>query len=220
MAGVKLHLSTPEIWWHFFENVDRLQDSEDCIAEDKDKGMSLWITAITVFPQLVLYHNETPVLYRIVRSQEECNNWAVYLITKFVAGVDMDKPVEEDEKPKIIDLPMKREETEPVEVPSEEYSEEEEEQKILDTIYEREDDLNQAMGDLLAVVLCEDDIIAVKELYGPEFVSEAVDDFLQYLADTHNVSVYRPTLETDPETGEEILKEYPYGWDEDYEDIE
>ena len=226
MAGVKLHLSTSQIWQHFFENVDHLQEFEDCIAENKDNGMSLYITAITICPQLVLYADERPVLYRIVRNQEECSKWAVYLITRYVAGVEIDKPADEsedDEKPKIVDLQMSREEeVEPVDVPPEEEEDDEVdgEQKILDIIYEREDEINQAMGDFLAVVLCENDITAVKELYGAELVSEAVDDFLQYLADTHNVSVYRPTLETDPETGEEILKEYPYGWDEDYEDVE
>ena len=226
MAGVKLHLSTSQIWSHFFENVDRLQDYEDCIADNKDNGMSLYITAFTICPQLVLYADERPVLYRIVRNQEECSKWAVYLITRYVAGVEIDKPVndeKDDEKPKIIDLPMSKEgEPKPVSVPHEEEEDDEvdDEQKILDVIYEREDEINQAVGDMLAVVLCEDDITAVKELYGAEFVSEVVDDFLQYLADNHNVSVYRPTLETDPETGEEVLKEFPYGWDEDYEDIE
>lgn len=226
MAGVKLHLSTSQIWQHFFENVDRLQEYEDCIAENKDNGMSLYITAITIYPQLVLYADERPVLYKTVSNQEECSKWAVYLITRYVAGVEIDKPVndeKDDEKPKIIDLPMSKEgEAKPVSVPHEEEEDDEvdDEQKILDVIYEREDEINQAIGDMLAVVLCEDDITAVKELYGAEFVSEVVDDFLQYLADNHNVSVYRPTLETDPETGEEILKEYPYGWDEDYEDIE
>lgn len=226
MAGVKLHLSTSQIWSHFFENVDRLQDYEDCIAENKDNGMSLYITAFTICPQLVLYADERPVLYKTVSNQEECSNWAVYLITRYVAGVEIDKPVndeKDDEKPKIIDLPMSKErEAKPVSVPHEEEEDDEvdDEQKILDVIYEREDEINQAIGDMLAVVLCEDDITAVKELYGAEFVSEVVDDFLQYLADNHNVSVYRPTLETDPETGEEILKEFPYGWDEDYEDVE
>lgn len=226
MAGVKLHLSTSEVWNHFFQNVDRLQDFEDCIAENEDNGMSLYITAVALYPQLVLYANQTPVLYRIVRSQEEASKWSVWLITKFVAGIDIESPEEKEDKPKIIDLPMSREETRPVVAPSEKYEEEIEEeeneidQKTLDLIYEREDQLNQAMGDFLATILFEEDGVAVKEIYGKELVSEAVDDFLQYLADQHNVSVYRPTLDTDPETGEEILKEFPYGWDENYEDIE
>lgn len=223
MAGVKLHLATPKIWDYFFENVDRLQDNEDCIAENKDNGMSLYLTANSIFPQLVLYADDRPVLYRYIRSRDECGVWAVYLITKFVAGVEIERPAENEDKPKVIDLPMSRETNHEKRDTSEEVDdvgEDDEEQKILDVIYEREDELAQAMGDFLAVVLCEEDGCAVKENYGKDLVSEAVDDFLQYLADNHNVSVYRPTLETDPETGEEILKEFPYGWDENYEDIE
>lgn len=222
MAGVKLHLATPKIWEYFFENVDRLQDNEDCIAENKDNGMSLYLTANTVFPQLVLYADDRPVLYRYIRSKDECGLWAVYLITKFVAGVDIERPAEQDEKPKVVNLPVSKEVRQVQDDAAEKTDEYEDdkEQKILDIIYEREDELSQAMGDLLAVILCEEDGSAVKEMYGKELVSEAVDDFLQYLSDTHNISVYRPTLETDPETGEEVLKEFPYGWDENYEDIE
>ena len=218
MAGVKLHIATSNVWNHFFENIERLQDNEDCIAENKDNGMSLYITAVAICPQLVLYAKDTPVLYRMIGSDDECNKWAIYLITRFLAGIPTEgNPVETEEKPKIIDLPMSKEyNTDPVDVDPEE---EDEEQRILDLIYEREDSLANAMGDLLAVILCEEDCNAVKEVYGTQLINEAVDDFLQYLSDNHNVSVYRPTLETDPETGEEILKEFPYGWDENYEDI-
>lgn len=225
MAEVKLYLSTSKVWDHFFQNLDRLQDNEDCIAENKDTNMALYITANTVFPQLVLYCGDRPVLYRLVHQKEECSQWAVYMITKFIADVPVEgKPAKTaEDKPHIIELPMSRSAgDEPIDVPNAdiEPDEDDEEQKILDTIYEREDELTQAMGDLLAVVLCEEDCNAVKEMYGEQLINEAVDDFLQYLAETHNVSIYRPTLDIDLETGEEILKEFPYGWDEEYEDID
>lgn len=223
MADVKLHLATSKIWDYFFENMDFMQYEEACIAESKETGMSLYLTAhAVIFPQLVLYLRDVPVYAKCVNNEKECSMYAVYLISKYVAGIPTEgSPVVKEEKPKVIELPMKKaEEVEPVDVPDEEYDEEEEEQRITDKIYEREDELTQAMSDLLAVVLCEYDSNAVIEGYGTQMVNEIVDDFLQYLADTHNVSVYRPTLETDPETGEEILKEFPYGWDENYEDIE
>ena len=221
MAEVKLYLSTSKIWDHFFENFARMQDNEDCIAENKDTKMALYITAQTVYPMLVLYCGEKPILYRLVMNKEECSQYAVYMITKFVSDIPVEgKPVSKSEdKPKIIDLPMSNSaKSDPVSVLADdvEPDEEDEEQKILDTIYEREDELTQAMGDFLAVVLCEEDYSAVKELYGEQFINETVDDFLQYLAEMHNVSIYRPTLAIDPETGEDILKEYPYGWDEDF----
>lgn len=219
MADVKLYISTDKIWGHFFENVDRLLDNEDCVAESKQNRTSLYITANGIFPQLVLYADDKAMFSHTIATKDECSNWAVYLITRYVAGVQTEgTPEKKEDKPKIIDLPMRKEENpEPVDVPADDYDEDEEEQHILDTIYEREDELTQSMGDFLAVVLCEDDFSAVKEVYGEKFINECVDDFLQYLSDQHNVSIYRPTLETDPETGCEVLKEYPYGWDKDYE---
>ena len=160
MAGVKLHLATPKIWEYFFENVDRLQDNEDCIAENKDNGMSLYLTANTVFPQLVLYADDRPVLYRYIRSKDECGLWAVYLITKFVAGVDIERPAEQDEKPKVVNLPVSKEVRQVQDDAAEKTDEYEDdkEQKILDIIYEREDELSQAMGDLLEIIMILDQI--------------------------------------------------------------
>lgn len=221
MAGVKLHLATQKIWSHFFSNFDRLQENEDCIAENAENGMALYITANTVFPELVLYARDTPLLIKAVRTEDECNQWAVYMVMKYIADVKTDgTPNKTEEKPKVIELPAPKAETaeeaeEPVDVPEDEESEEY--QAMIDTIYEREDALSKAMGDFLAVVLCEEDYNAVVEGYTEQFINECVDDFMQYLHDHHMVSIYRPTIEVDPETGCEVLMEFPYGWDEDYD---
>lgn len=220
MAGVKLYLATSDIWSHYFKNADRLQTQEDCVAESSENGMALYITGESIFPQLMLYVRDKLLIQRSVSTKEECSKWAVYLIMKYVAGVPADEDIEEeDEKPKIIEMPSRKYD-EPVDEDTEdECDSDDKEQKIMDVIYEREDELSQAMADFLAVVLCEYDCAAVKEEYGDAFIDGIVDDFLQYLADNHCLSVYRPVLEEDPETGEEILKEFPYGWDTEYGDI-
>lgn len=219
MAGVKLHLATSKVWNYFFENIDRLQDNEDCIAEDPESGLALYLTASTIFPQLVVYAGDKAVLYKLIRNEEECSKWAVYLIMRFVANVRTDGAPEEmvEEKTKIIDLPTTKS-AQPSKLEGAPDDEEDEEyQQMIDTIYEREDELTKAMGDFLAVVLCEEDYSAVVEGYGEKMINECVDDFLQYLFDNHMVSIYRPTLDVDEETGCEVLKEYPYGWGEEYE---
>lgn len=222
MAGVKLHLATSKIWDYFFENIERLQDNEDCIAEDPESGMALYLTANTIFPELVVYDGNKAVLYRLIRSEEECSKWAVYLIMRFVADVQTEgKPEEKpEEKPKIIDFPSSKstQTSEQTEIPEDE--EDEEYQHMIDTIYEREDALTKAMGDFLAVALLEDDYSAVVEGFGEQMINECVDDFLQYLHDQHMVSIYRPTIEVDEETGCEVLKEFPYGWGEEYDEVE
>lgn len=222
MAGVKLHLATSKIWRHFFENIERLQDNEDCIAEDPESGWALYLTANAIFPELVVYAKDKAILYRVIRNEEECSKWAVYLITRFVANIQTEGEPEEkrQEEPKIINLPTSKpaETSEPIEVPDNE--EDEEYQQMMDTIYEREDALTKAMGDFLAVALLEEDCNAVAEGFGEQMINECVDDFLQYLHDQHMVSIYRPTIEVDEETGCEVLKEFPYGWGEEYDEVE
>ena len=215
MAGIKLHLATAKIWRYFFENIERLQDNEDCIAEDTEAGWSLYLTANTIFPEFVVYAGDKAIFFKLVRSEEECSKWAVYLITRLTEDTkksEKKEAVKEDSK--IIEFPAKKleQKSEVIEVPEDE--DDEEYQQMIDTVYEREDDLTNAMADLLAVVLLEDDCNAVFEGYGKQMVYECVDDFLQYLHDQHSVSVYRPTVEVDEETGCEILKEFPYGWDD------
>lgn len=212
MAGEKLYLATAKIWDHFFENFGRLQSYEDCIAENPDNNRSLYLTANGIFPELILYGpNNRPIIWRPVRSKDECSTAAFYMITRYIVG---DTSID---VPKIVELPMSK----PVDtkVKDVEPDEDDEEQHILDTIYEREDELSKAMGDFLAVVLLEEDYNAVIEGYGEEFLNNLVDDFLQRLYDDHQISVYRPTLITDEETNCEILAEYPYGWDDEYEDV-
>ena len=221
MAEVKLHLATSKIWSHFFENIERLQDNEDCIAENPESGWALYLTANTIFPELVIYMNDKPILYRIVRNEEECSKWSVYLITRFIANVQTEGTPEEksEEAPKVINFPTQKaaETSEPIEVPDDE--EDEEYQQMMDTVYEREDDLAKAMGDFLAVVLLEEDYNAVVEGFGEQMIYECVDDFLQYLYEQHMVSIYRPTIEVDEETGCEVLKEFPYGWGEEHDEV-
>lgn len=213
MAGIKLYLATSQIWTHYFKNKERLASSEDCIAKNFENGKSLYVTSGECGPALVLYGSKSDdssdgdkvLLYKPIRNKEECSSAAVNLITMYLAEVV-------EEKPKIIDLPMK----DIPDVEDVEPDEDDEEQKILDTIYEREDELEQAVGDCLAKILIEDDVVAVKENY-PGVITDVLNALMQYLYDEHNISTYRPTMLEDKITGEEVFAEFPYGWDDEYE---
>lgn len=203
MAGVKVYIATGKIWDHYWKNITTLFDNEHLVAENKDTGVSLYLTRENAMPNLIIYDKDNqPRVYREIHSREECNAIAVALITMYLVGVV------NEEKPKVINLPAPKaeEQNEP------EADEDNEEQNILDTIYEREDELLKAVGDMLATVLLEDDYTAVVEGYTEKFIGTVVDDLLQYLFDEHNISVYRPTLIEDEDGGPDILAEYPYGW--------
>lgn len=220
MAGTKLYIATSKIWSHYFMNIDRLQDNEDCIAENKDTGYALYLTSNNIFPQLIVYAGDTPVLFRPIQNEDECNRRAMELIMTFIVDAKADNKQESKksdgvkENPKIVELEMKKAgEDKKCSTSIEDVDDEDEEyQKIIDTIYEREDELTKAMGDLLAVILCEEDYTAVVEGYTEPFINECVDDFMQYLYDSHGISAYRPTIDVDEDTGCEVLKEFPYGW--------
>ena len=203
MAGVKVYIATGKIWDHYWKNITTLFDNEHLVAENKDTGVSLYLTRENAMPNLIIYDKDNqPRIYREIHSREECNAIAVSLITMYLVGVI------KGEEPKVINLPAPKieEQNEP------EPDEDDEEQNILDTIYEREDELLKAVGDMLATVLLEDDYTAVVEGYTEKFIGTVVDDLLQYLFDEHNISVYRPTLIEDEDGGPDILAEYPYGW--------
>ena len=203
MAGVKVYIATGKIWDHYWKNISTLLNNEHLVAENKDTGVSLYLTRENAMPNLIIYDKDNqPRVYREIHSREECNAIAVSLITMYLVGVI------KGEEPKVINLPAPKveEQNEP------EPDEDDEEQKIIDTIYEREDELLKAVGDMLAVVLLEVDYTAVVEGYTEKFIGTVVDDLLQYLFDEHNISVYRPTLIEDEDGGPDILAEYPYGW--------
>lgn len=199
--SAKIHLATTQIWNYFWRNYKHFGDNEALIANNSDNGMSLYLTSEGYYPQLVVYGpGNKPLVWRMVRQAEECNLAAVFLISNFIAG-KTEKVAAAEQK--------NSDETE-----SSCDQEDEEDQKILDTIYEREDELEMAMSDLLAKVFCEDSREIIEEAYGKDIVKDVLDDFLQYLYDTHGISVYRPTIITDDKTGEEVFAEFPYGWND------
>ena len=207
--SAKIHLATTQIWNYFWRNYKYFDDNEALIANNSDNGMSLYVTASGYYPQLIVYNADgKPLVWRVVRQAEECNLAAVFLVSHFIVGnVDKDEQTTDAETPAKVEEPQVDEE-------------EDEEQKILDKIYEREDELELAMNDLLVKVFCEDSREIIEEAYGKGIVKDVLDDFLQYLYDVHGISVYRPTLITDDKTGEEVLAEFPYGWDDAEDDAD
>lgn len=234
MSRVKLYIATSKIWSHFFANLHRFDENEDCIAENKEIGRSLYLSSEGFIPELILYDKDNrPIVWRPVRSQEECTTAANYMIMRYLDKEDTCANTSGDKSKggsDVIELPSAEtiNEHKPAtiqngnSVKSEnetEYDEEEEEQAIMDEIYRREDELEKAVGDCLAIILLEDDITAVKE-YDPNLIATVVDDICDYLYNIHQISVYRPTMLVDESTGEDVYAEFPYGWNTSGDDID
>lgn len=83
-------------------------------------------------------------------------------------------------------------------------------QDMEDEIYEREDALDFAIKDFLAVVLQEPDGETVSVEFGEAFIQEVLHHILEYLTNDHCIKIFRPMFFTDDDTGSEIYSQFPY----------
>jgi hypothetical protein len=78
----------------------------------------------------------------------------------------------------------------------------------MEAICERDDELAFATKEFLEVVLgCS--LETIEEEYGHGFIEQVLDDFCEYLANDHLISVFRPTFNTN-DNGDEVFTKYPY----------
>lgn len=83
-------------------------------------------------------------------------------------------------------------------------------QDIEDEIYEREDELDIALKEFLAVVLQLEDADTVLAACEQACIDEILNDFLEYLGNEQGLEVFRPMFVLDEETGCEVYTQFPY----------
>lgn len=202
--GVEIHLQPADAWQFYQKNKKRLAGEMVIVAENDDTGYSVCMTEEEVatnarVPYFNVYREEEKVYAEGAISEKDCVKTLRDIYLKYLF------PVVEVSKPK-------KEESPPKDDFGQEYDPfvEEKEQEFEDIIYQRDDALFHAMSDFLQVVLnCSDHDELVKE-YTAEMISEAVEDFCNYMADIHLISVYHPRWEKNDETGEDYFEEYPH----------
>ena len=208
---MKPNIPFDKVWMYFWRNHADFTTpgSEALIAKNDATGVLLCMGKKNNYPELRVYmgaDKAEPHVVRTVMNKEDCTATAARLFATWLSDF-VDNGQEDD---KTSEMPTEKQEPEVPE--QDEEGPEESDLTPNDIIYERETDLHDAMGDLLAVVLCEHDGIAVRESYGQKLVDECVDWFLEYLADIQGVSVYRPMLLKN-EAGKEELIDFPY-WED------
>ena len=194
--GVKIHIQPHEIWGFFDKNIKRLSDEMVAIAENTETEYAVYLTEEDGYPLFVVCHGDDDAEYdESAISPKDCENTAQRCFTKFLYPVTVTSgkyviPFDEDD------------DTEPTKM------------EMEDTIYEREDELLYAMGDFLQTVLRDGvDGTDVVDTLGLDIVNDILDTTLQYIAETYDLPVYRPTFVTD-ENGNEEYTEYPYNAEE------
>ena len=208
---MKPNIPLNEVWMYFWRNHSDFTTPgiEALIAKNDATGILLCMGKSGNYPELRVYMSvdeAEPHVVRTVMNKEDCITTAARLFATWLSD-DVDDGQENEKKSE-----PSAEKQEPEAPEQDEEGPEESDMTPEDMIYERETDLHDAMGDLLATVLCEHDGIAVRERYGQKLVDKCVDWFLEYLADAQGISVYRPMLLKN-NAGEEELIEFPYGED-------
>lgn len=202
----KIYIPTPKIWDYYYDNRFRLWNEEDMVARNDETGVVLTVSGDGRFPELTLYNkDDIDFEWKEVHTREECNATAVALITQYVLP-EPEKEEESSEKDE--KMPEKKQVNEKTD------AKDEVDDDLVDLIYEREDELRLAAGDFLMTVLYEKTADAISDEFGKDFIPKVVDDFLQYLRDKHEISVYRPTIVHNEKTGEDEVDYFPYGWPE------
>lgn len=194
--GVNIHLKPTEVWNFFKQNKPRLEKEMVAIAENEETDYSVYLTEENGCPLLSVYKEDKKLYEEGAVSEKDCESTTKQIYIKYLFPV-------------VITTPKYSFETENDE-PEYEPTEEEERQMLEDSVYEREDELFFAMADFLEVLLNCNGTEQISSLYGEEIIEEMLDCICTVLAEEYLISVYRPTLIDDDETGEEKYVEYPY----------
>lgn len=199
--GVKIHIQPQDVWDFFNKNIKRLSDEMVVIAENTETEYTVYLTEEDGYPLFVVCQgDDDPEYDEGAISPKDCENTAQRCFTRYLY---------------------------PVTVTSEKYSipfdqddddAESTKMEMEDAVYEREDELLYAMGDFLQTVLQEGvDGSDVVDTLGLDVVNDILDTTLQYIAETYDLPVYRPTFVTDENGNEEYVR-YPYNVEE-FEDL-
>lgn len=194
---VQIYIPADDVWSFFQSNIDRLKKEMVIIAENEDTEYAVYLTEDKGYPSFaVCKGNEKPEYEEGAISETDCTETAKRCYVRYLFPVvvnnlkgfpkgTFDEPEEEE------DLT---------------------EQDRQDRVYEREDELQLALCDFLAVALNldGDPVEVVEAECGNALINEILDYFLEYLGFEQCLEIYRPMFLTDDETNSEVYTEYPY----------
>ena len=177
-----IYVDYSRVWDFYEDNHDRLKYVQAKIAENKETKHAVCLTDKNDLPRFTVYWDDQKIEEAYAVSYYDCMNVVRGLYQRYLFPVVEGVPDSQEENTA--------------------------EEARDDLIYEREDELRLATIDFLSVLLGCD----AEEVQGDylDVIDEFLENACQNLADEFNISVYRPTLLTDDETGSDIYVEYPY----------
>jgi hypothetical protein len=205
--GIEIYIKPADVFDFFSDNPKRMVNELVAIAENEETDHTVYLTDDGKgFPLFEVHKGEKSVHKEATISAADCEETAQMLYRKFLFPVTAsgDKYFKES--------------------PQEDDGSELSDAYIEETILGREDCLSFALGDFLETVL-NMKLGLINSIYGLNFMSEVLDDFCEYLASDHGISVYRPTIVPGDNDGVDVYTEHPYkelagSLGDDEEDIE
>lgn len=220
--GVNVYLKPSEIWSFYEKNPVKFEKERVVVAENTETKYEVCVTKHLGHLQFLVYRQDVQQYEELVIDDNDCTRTAKQLYVKYLFPVTVTKnePVESGKKipvdtnkhkddrkasqvkyplPKVPDNLDEMDDNDIVEVVAE----------LDDEIYQRDDELEMATKDFLAVLLnCDTEEIG--ELYGRFLVADFIEYACELLAEEFLISVYHPRWYTDEETGVDEYVQYPY----------
>lgn len=185
-SGVRIYLEPSLIWKFFSCSHNRLQSEMVLIAENIDTKYAVYVDEDNGVLRIhVCKGDSAPEYTQVLVNEDQCAEIATHVYRQYLFSIIIadSEPVEEDDYLS--------------------------QQDMKDMQYEREDELRLAMMDFLSVALGSDLESVMIDLEDGQ-VEDILDHILQYLAEEHGVSVWRPMFVENEQTGVEEFCEYPY----------
>lgn len=177
--SAKIHVPSESVWRFFCKNISKMQASLVKIAEDDETKIAVYLTEECNYPCFYVYKEDEECVYEeLATSGADC---------EFVASEIYREYISEPIATSTGDI-ISRSEAE-------------------DSCYEREDEIELAVKDLLDVMLGVE--YCTKQIKKIE-LKKIVEDIVDYLAVKREFPVRRPMIISDDTTGEDVYYEYPY----------
>lgn len=192
---VNVDVPAADVWEFFHKNIERLRKEMVVVAENTETEYAVYLTEKDGMPCLSACKGDKPMEYSEgCVSEGDCEATAKKMYVRYLFHFQV-----KDESA----IPDGNADTGDEECPLTK-------QDMEDAIYERNDELELALGDFLDVVLDYGSKVDPLNHFGKDAFYNILDDILMMLAEDYGEAIYRPTIITDEETHEEIYCEYPY----------
>lgn len=176
----------PKSIWKYYLNFRKELDNEmHLIAENTDKRIKVYLTRNDL-PTIIVEDGGSEIYSEVFFDPDNGEATVDKVYKKYLDPKDTEASENSERKEKEDDL--------------------EEASEIID---EREEQLDSAIYEFISEVIGEDDLYNDTYENMDEIIEDLKEHFLEYMAETHGILIYRPMF-VENEDGTETYTEYPY----------